>query len=292
MSKTLARINFMGSTSEPAPQSVELICRTDSLAALRAAVDQGTNSVRLAYLSAPRAPEMINHRFRHAGLKKAVQYAMDRGCQVSLEIDGTNALNDRVLAMLKTAFDCGISDVCVADQTLALYLRLHHPRTTLRLIAGEGQLSRRALTLLRARLGISRVVLPRVFSLAQLATLRGAAGIALEVHACGGGCAIIAGKQDRIRPHPASEMLASDQACGSDASASNDSNFTGSGYDSTVPLGLLSDLRLAGARALIVETPGRSPAGVAQLTRTWREAIDRQWLATTIASRKGPGWII
>lgn len=240
MSKTLARINSMGSTLQPAPHSVELVCRTDSLAALRAAVDQGSNSVRLAYRSDSRAQEAINHRFRHAGLKKAVQYAMDRGCQVSLEIDGATALNDRVLAMLKTAFDCGISDVCVADQTLALYMRLHHPGTTLRLIAGEGQMSRRALALLRASLGISRVVLPRVFSLAQLAALHGAAGIALEVHACGGGCAIIAGKHGRRRPRPASEIPGSDLACGSDASASNDSSFAGSGYDSTMPLGLLS----------------------------------------------------
>lgn len=278
MSKTLARARATGASLPLAPQPPELICRTDNLGALRAAVHQGANQIRLVWHPGPSAGEAAQHHlFQLISLKKALQYARQQGCEVGVEVDARFPLHRDALRQLRDVFAAGIKNLCLSDQALALYLRLHHPEVRIGLLLDDTHLHRRTLALLRAQLGISRVVLPRTFSLAQLEALQGAAALQLEVQVYGAGCGIITGR--RAAALEAGEILThgrEDQRCADGRGASNDSCFAATDGTGQAALLLLPELCRSGVSALIVET-GTCPASrVAPLIRAWREAIDRE----------------
>jgi len=277
MSKVFARID--GVTSLPGlTRGIELICRTDSLAALRAAVDHGADSVRLKWRVRNEPSGMGQPAFQRAGLRKAVQYARSHGCAICLELSPGYATPASIRPLLVHALEAGIDEISLSCAALALYLRIHHPSIGIRFVADDSHLSRRALAMLRVQLGITRVTLPPVVSLAHLAELSRTPGIELEVQGCGTGSAIVRGAQPEIHgitSAPAREECKEIGPCSDGSPACNDSAFLAeTGPDPLRALALIPELARAGARAVLVETSGRSPARMAQLASTWREALD------------------
>lgn len=278
MSKAFAQRDDGFTPLRPQRPPLELICRTDSLAALRAAVDHGADSIRLRWRK--EGPRVDSHVFQRVGLRKAVEYALAQECSVCLELEPQDELATPH-SILARAFDSGISDVSLTSVALALYLRARHPDVEIRMHADDAALSARALSLLKLRVGLTRIILPRVVSLAQIHALGRIPGMSLEVHGWGAGCAIQTGRVTRgmASASQANAPVGGDPAC-------NDSNFESSEFDRLMPLDLLAELHQCGVHGVIVEACSRSPGKMASLAGTWREAIDRHLPATGKASHK------
>lgn len=272
MSNHFARIVPSGTNQFPASPSLELTCRTDSLAALRAAVDHGANSIRLK--CRPRGQQGVGqHEFQRAGLRKAVHYALESGCTVSIEVDPSDGDGEAMRSLLWRAFDSGIRDISLASPALALYLRTHHPHIGIRFMLDEDGVSRRGIELLRRQLGVTRIVLPRVTTLRQVQLLGPTRGIELELQVHGPGCALVSGCQRTL--HSCSPAgTGGYELCGDSEGACNDSSFPGTPSNDLASLALLPDIHQAGVRGLIIEAPTRSPARMAQLAALWRDEID------------------
>lgn len=279
MCKVSARVD--GSASLPGlTQGIELICRTDSLAALRAAVDHGADSVRLRWRMRNEPSGVGQPVFQRAGLRKAVHYARDHGCSVCLEISPGYTTPASVRPLLEHALEAGIDEFSLSCTTLALYLRTHYPALGLRFVTHDSHLSRRALSILRVQLGITRVMLPPVVSLAHLFDLSQTPGVELEVQGWGGGSAVVLadrlGKPGDIR-WSGGGTWGNVGLCSDGSPASNDSAFLAhASPDPSLALALIPELARAGMRGVLIETTNRSPARMAHLTTTWRAALDDQ----------------
>lgn len=283
MSKAFAGFFRSGATPfTPRPQ-IELTCRTDSLAALRAAVDHGANSIRLKSRPRTEIPGIDQHEFQRAGLKKAVRYAFENGCSVCLEMEA-HVGGDEMRGLLGRAFDAGIREISVASAAQALYLRVHHPDVGVRYVLGEAELAKRALELLQLRLGVARMVLPRVVSLRQLELLQPPPGTELELQCYGAGCALVIPAGERV-PRDDSAVLGDGDGtslCASLEGASNEGSFSSTEACGGLSPSHLPALLRLGIRGLIIEAPTRSPARVAQLTASWRDAITECQLAHAV----------
>jgi collagenase-like PrtC family protease len=278
MSKAYARLVRDGTASFPLPPALELACRTDSLAALRSAVDHGANSIRLKCPPRSEAHGVGHQEFQRVGLKKAVRHAFNNGCTVCIEVDAADAGGEEMRDLLRHAFDAGIGKISLASPALALYLRAHHPDVGIHFMLGETRLSRRVLELLHLQLGIGRVVLPRVVTLRQLQLLSPPPGIELEIQGCGAGCALVIADERRATTGMAGwDTTDGIELCAGPENAGNDGSFVDAEHCDPAPLSLLPELHRAGVRGLIIEASTRSPSQMAQLTATWREAIDRQF---------------
>ena len=263
------------------PRQLRLVCRTDSLSALRSAVDHGANSIRLIWRTRDQ-PNRGHPEFQRAGLRRAVQYARRHNCNVSLEVSPACIAPDAMGALLTRALDAGIHEIVLSSQKLALYLRVHHPALELQLIADESLSNRRALTLLRVQLGIPRVTVPPGLSLALLRELSDIPGMEIEVPVIFPGYAFATGIDNR---KPAAMSPADAVSCSDGTPACNDSVFQGLPVDPLEALPHLHLLAATGAFGLLVETAGHSPARVAQLTGSWRSALDRLHQGSTRLAR-------
>ncbi|HVL74974.1 MAG TPA: U32 family peptidase [Noviherbaspirillum sp.] len=215
-------------TSSKGQPAIELIVRAESHSALRVAVEHGADTIRLACRTRSSVGAATRHGLHRAGMKKVVQLARRHGCAVGLDLDAPDLEQSAVGALLHS-LDYGIDSVCVTSPALALYLRMNHPAIRVSLQVSDAALDKRALTLLRLRLGIERIVLPRVVSLVQLRQAAQVHGLHLELFGYGAGCALVAGRRESAgasvvaAAHTATEGLLG--RCSTGLVASNDSGF-------------------------------------------------------------------
>ena len=306
------------STSSPLATTkpgLELVCPAGSLPALKAAIDAGADSVYLGFRDATNARNFAGLNFDEVALKCGIAYAHTRGRKVFLALNTYPPASNVSLWLgaIHRAAACNVDALIMADPGLLGYSQKHYPALRRHLSVQASATNHEAINFYHAQFGISRVVLPRVLSLDQIALLAANTPVDLEVFGFGSLCVMVEGRcalssyvtgsgpnsQGVCSPPHAVRWIETPQGRESrlggvlidrytpDENAGYPTlckgrfkvNEINSYYALEEPAGLnslelLAHLAGAGVTAIKIEGRQRSPSYVAQVTEIWRRAID------------------
>lgn len=293
---------------------MELVCPAGSYPALKAAVDNGANTVYFGFKDATNARHFKGLNFDRARAEKGIEYARSRGVKVYCAINTYPQPGgwSQWQAAIDTAAGLGIDALIAADMGVLGYASDRYPQLNLHLSVQGCATNYEALRYYQQQFGIRRAVLPRVLSLAQVEHLATQSPVELEVFAFGSLC-IMAEGRCYLSSYLTDESPNTCGAC-SPAKAVRweetprglESRLNGvlidryqagenAGYPtlckgrfevegqvyhameeptSLNTLDLIPHLSRIGIHAVKIEGRQRSPAYVAQVTRIWREALD------------------
>ncbi len=294
---------------------IELVCPAGSLPALKTAVDHGADCVYLGFKDATNARNFTGLNFDPQSMREGVRYAHDRRRKVLLALNTYPQAGNwsSWTAAVDRAAELGIDAVILADPGLMAYAAKTHPQLRLHLSVQGSATSYEAINFYHERFGIQRAVLPRVLSLAQVEQVIANTPVEIEVFGFGGLCVMVEGrcalsayatgespncngacspgKHVRWEQTPKGmetrlngiliDRFADGERAGYPTLCKGRFDVDGETYyaieepTSLNTLELLPDLARAGVRAIKIEGRQRSPAYVAQVTRVWREALDR-----------------
>lgn len=306
---------------------MELVCPAGGLPALKAAVDNGADWVYAGLRDDTNARNFPGLNFDDPSLAEGIAYAHGRGRKVALAVNTYPQAQSwpRWTAAIERAARMGADAVIVADAGLMRYARQSHPRLELHLSVQGSATSYEALNFFHERFGVRRAVLPRVLSVAQVEQVARRTPVEIEVFGFGGLCVMAEGRCslsgyacgeapnatgacspawavrwketprglearlngvliDRYAP---GERAAYPTVCKGRYRAGDDVYHAFEEPVSLNTLELLPEFRRIGVRAVKIEGRQRSPAYVAQVTRVWREAIDKMKSAADL----DPEWL-
>jgi len=307
----------------------ELVCPAGSLPALKAAVDNGANSVYLGFRDATNARNFAGLNFDAKAIAQGILYAQQRGVKVLLALNTYPQPSGWQLwrEALDRAADAGVDAVILADLGLMEYARRRHPQLRLHLSLQGSATNYEAIRFYHEHFDIARVVLPRVLSVAQVEQVCENVPVEVEVFGFGSLCVMVEGRcalssyatGESPNTHgvcsPAKHVRWQQSEAGLE-SRLNDILIDRYGPDehagyptlckgrfvvagkryyaleeptSLNTLAILPQLLAMGVSAIKIEGRQRSPAYVAQVTRVWRAAID-QALANPARYSVHPGW--
>ena len=306
---------------------MDLVCPAGGLPALKAAIDNGADWVYAGLRDDTNARNFPGLNFDDNALASGIAYAHVRRRKVLIAINTYpqpgnwgrwTAAVDRVAAL-------GVDAVIIADAGLMDYARNAHPKLELHLSVQASATSYEAINFFHQRFGITRAVLPRVLSLAQVALVARNTPVEIEVFGFGGLCVMVEGRCS-LSGYACGESPNMSGACSparrvrwTETPNGLESRLSGLLIDRYAPgeraayptvckgryavggtayhvfeepaslntLELIPEFARIGVRAIKIEGRQRSPAYVAQVTRVWREAIDA-WKAGRFTPR--PAW--
>ncbi|WP_301103323.1 peptidase U32 family protein [Propionivibrio sp.] len=177
-------------------KSPELVCPAGSLAALRAAVDNGADAVYFGYKNDTNARNFAGLNFDHKAMVEGIRYAHTHGKQVLMAINtfpqpGREADWRRAV---DGAADLGVDAVILADIGLLDYARKRHPDLRLHLSVQGSATSYEAVNFAHREFGVRRAVLPRVLTLAQVELVIRNTPVEIEVFGFGSLCVMNEGR--------------------------------------------------------------------------------------------------
>lgn len=293
---------------------MELLCPAGSMPALKAAVENGADAVYVGLKDDTNARHFAGLNLTDGKLHDAVNMAHRHGAKLHLAINtfAHPAGWGRWQSAIDRAVDAGVDVLIVADISLLAYIAEQHPQVERHLSVQASATNAAAIDFYR-QFGVSRVVLPRVLSMAQVRTLARTCSMDLEVFAFGSLC-IMAEGRCYLSSYMTGESPNTAGACSPAAFVRWQENSQGqlesrlngvlidrfaegehAGYPtlckgrfrvgdslyhaleeptSLNTLALLPELHREGIVSLKIEGRQRSPAYVAQITRVWRQAID------------------
>ncbi|WP_295801326.1 peptidase U32 family protein [uncultured Microbulbifer sp.] len=293
---------------------MELVCPAGSLPALEAAVENGADAVYIGFSDETNARNFGGLNFNDKTSMRALERIRSRGKKLFVAINtyARPGTFSRWQAAVDRAAGLHADAVILADIGLMGYARDRHPELPLHLSVQASATGAPALAFYHRQFGIRRAVLPRVLSLKQVQQLAAASEVELEVFGFGSLCIMaegrchlssyVTGESPNLNgvcsPAKAVEWRTTEQGLETrlnkvliDRFADNEhagyptlckGRFMVDGKrqhaleepTSLNSMALLPELRAAGIRAIKLEGRQRSPAYVAQVVRTWREAID------------------
>ena len=308
---------------------IELVCPAGSLTALRVAVDNGADCVYMGFRDDTNARNFAGLNFGLEETAAAVKYAHARGARVLLAINTYPQASggERWLHALDAAASLKVDAVILADPGLMQYAARKHPGLRLHLSVQSSATSYEAINFYHRHFGIRRAVLPRVLSLAQVEHVIRNTPVEIEVFGFGGLCVMVEGRcvlssyatgespntrgacspgravrwqetphglESRlggilINRYGADEKAAYHTPCKGRYEVADETYYAIEEPASLNTMELLPEFARIGVAAVKIEGRQRSTAYVAQVTRTWREAIDRCARDPT-AFRVDPGW--
>ena len=174
----------------------DLVCPAGSLAALKAAVDNGADAVYLGFRNDTNARNFAGLNFDEKSLADGIRYAHQRNCQVLAAIN-TYAQTGRFAAWAKsvdTAAEYGVDAVIIADPGVLEYAATTHPQLRRHLSVQASATSYEAINFCRQEFGIQRAVLPRVLTLAQVEQVIRNTEVEIEVFGFGSLCVMNEGR--------------------------------------------------------------------------------------------------
>jgi putative protease len=313
-----------------ATQAFELVCPAGSLPALKAAVDNGADCVYAGFRDATNARNFTGLNFDDAQLREGIRYAHGKRRKVLLALNTYPSGDNwpRWTRAVDRAAEFGADAIILADAGLMDYAHRTHPALRLHLSVQASATNYEAIEFYRERFGIQRAVLPRVLSLAQVENVVRNTGVEIEVFGFGGLCVMVEGRcalsayatgtspncngacspGSAVRWQQTPEGMetrvngilvdrfAEGERTGYPTLCKGRFEVEGETYyaieepTSLNTLELLPQLMAMGLRAVKIEGRQRSPAYVAQVTKVWREAIDRCRLTGT-DFRVAPAWM-
>ena len=292
----------------------ELVCPAGSLPALKAAVDNGADTVYFGYKNDTNARNFAGLNFDRKAMVEGVSYARARGRHVLMAIN-TFPQPGREAdwhAAVDGAADLGVDAVILADIGLLDYARKRHPNLRLHLSVQGSATSYEAVNFAHREFGVQRAVLPRVLTLAQVEMVIRNTPIEIEVFGFGSLCVMNEGRcwlssyatgesPNTVGACSPAKFVKWEKAPGQMSTRLNGIlidryndnepagyptlckgrfEVNGSTYyaleepTSLNVLELLPEIARIGVSAIKVEGRQRSPAYVAQVTRTLRAALD------------------
>jgi putative protease len=278
----------------------ELVCPAGGLPALKAAVDHGADCVYVGFRDETNARAFAGLNFDDGSLAEGIAYAHRRGRKVLVALNTFPSTGGfaRWTRAVDRAASLGVDAAICADAALLDYAARTHPELRLHLSVQASATNHEAIEWYRERFGVRRAVLPRVLSLAQVEHTIARTGVEIEVFGYGSLCVMVEGrcalsayvtgespncqgvcspaKAVRWEPH-ANGMRTRLNGFLIDAFEGDERP----GYPTLCKgrfdvdtLDMLPELMRIGVAAIKIEGRQRSPAYVAQVTRTWRAAID------------------
>ena len=307
----------------------ELVCPAGSLPALKAAVDNGADTVYFGYKNDTNARNFAGLNFDHKAMVEGIAYAHARGKHVLMAIN-TFPQPGRESDWHKAvdgAADLGVDAVILADIGLLDYASRRHPDLRLHLSVQGSATSYEAVNFAHREFGVRRAVLPRVLTLAQVELVIQNTPVEIEVFGFGSLCVMNEGRC-WLSSYATGESPNTVGACSpakyvkwekspgqmttrlngilidryTDAEAAGYPTLCKGRFEvggetyyaleeptSLNVLEILPDIIKIGVRAIKVEGRQRSPAYVAQVTRTLRAALDEAGRNLDAFNVK-PGW--
>ena len=293
---------------------LELVCPAGSLPALKAAVDNGADTVYFGYKNDTNARNFAGLNFDQKSLVEGIRYAHQRGKKVLMAIN-TFPQPGREADWHKAvdgAAELGVDAAILADVGLLDYASRRHPELRLHLSVQGSATSYEAVNFAQRELGIQRAVLPRVLTLAQVEQVIRNTSVEIEVFGFGSLCVMnegrcwlssyatgespntvgacspakyvkwekLPGKMNTrlngilIDSYSDQEPAGYPTLCKGRFEVEGETYYAIEEPTSLNVLEILPDIARIGVSALKVEGRQRSPAYVAQVTRVLRAALD------------------
>ncbi len=293
---------------------VELVCPGGTPAGLRAAVDGGADVVYAGFADATNARNFPGLNFSPAEMADGIAYAHARGAKVYIAINTFPKAGEPEpwRRAVDGAAALGADAVILADIGLLDYAATAHPALRRHLSVQASASNLEAIRLYRDRFGVSRVVLPRVLTVAEIAEITAACGVETEVFAFGGMCVMAEGRCSlssyatgqspnmngvcspashvryerrgdtlvsqlggfTINAFPAGEPAGYPTLCKGRFQSSGRASYLFEDPISLDTLTLLPELVRAGISGLKIEGRQRGRAYVASVVATYRQALD------------------
>ena len=298
------------------PKKLELVAPAGTPAALEAALRAGADAIYAGFRDETNARNFPGLNFSLGEMAEGTRLAHRHGAKLYVAINtypspGETRKWHRAIA---AAEDAGADAVILADIGLCEHAARRHPSLRRHLSVQASAATPEAISFYRNEFGISRVVLPRVLSIKDIAALIAETGIETEVFAFGGLCTMAEGR-----------CALSGQACGISpnragvCSPASAAHFTEDAGETTFHLGpfalnrftqgenpgyptvckgrylvdgksvyafeeprsldimpFLGELAKAGVTALKIEGRQRGRAYVEKVAKAFRKAIDGQ----------------
>lgn len=174
----------------------ELVCPAGTPASLRAAVDAGADVVYLGFRDETNARNFPGLNFSRGEFQGGLSYAHDRGAEIYVAINTYPEAGNAAPwhAAIDDAAAMGADAVIVADIGLLDYASTRHPDLRLHLSVQASASNPDSIRFYAEAFGVRRVVLPRVLSVAEIATLNAAISVESEVFVFGGLCVMAEGR--------------------------------------------------------------------------------------------------
>lgn len=293
----------------------ELVCPAGALPSLKAAVDNGADTVYMGLKdAATNARNFSGLNFDQNTAREGVRYAHERGRKVLMAINTFAQAGDEIRwqRAIDTAAELGVDAVILADMGLLDYAARTHPGLRLHLSVQGSATNYAAINLCHKLFGIQRAVLPRVLTLAQVEHVIAHTEVEIEVFGFGSLCVMVEGRcllssyATGESPNTAGVCSPAKAVRWIEKPKGTEARLSGiliDQYASDEPAGyptlckgrfevgkeiyyaleeptslnvidVLPDLLRIGVAAIKVEGRQRSPAYVAEVTRTLRAAID------------------
>lgn len=293
---------------------LELVCPAGTPAALRAAVDAGADTVYCGYRDCTNARNYPGLNFDQDEMIEGIAYAHERGRKVLVAINTfPNAGNDKAWHhAVDQAAEAKADAMIMADIGVLDYATRHQPSTRRHLSVQASAANPMSISFYRDKFDVKRVVLPRVLSIEDVASLIKKTGMETEVFAFGSvgpmseGRCFLSSYMTGLSPTsegvcaPASHVaykedgdkMKSCLGCVTLNEFSKDEpapyptpckgryvTHGNASYLFEEPIGLnaidiMPQLKAAGVTALKIEGRQRSRAYVAQVVSTFRKALD------------------
>ena len=293
---------------------MELVAPAGSFPALKAAVDNGADAVYIGFRNGANARNFPGLNFSPEEAEAAITYAHDRSVKVFCAINThPDAAQWHVATgTVDQAARLGVDALILADAGLLGYAADRHPGTRRHLSVQASATNWRAIDFYHRRFGIQRAVLPRVLSASQVRAVIQKSPVEIEVFGFGSLCVMVEGRcalssyVTGASPNTRGVCSPADKVRWVETGAGREARLNGVLIDVFAPderagyptlckgrfralgteshafeeptslnvIAALPELLAAGVRAIKVEGRQRSPAYVAQVTRTLRAALD------------------
>ncbi|AXH63799.1 MULTISPECIES: ubiquinone anaerobic biosynthesis protein UbiU [Providencia] len=294
---------------------MELLCPAGNLPALKAAVDNGADAVYIGLKNDTNARHFAGLNFTEKKLHEAERYIHNRKRKLHIAINTFAHPNgyERWQNSVDLAADLGADALILADIAMLEYAANKYPHIERHVSVQASATNTEAIRFYQRNFDVHRVVLPRVLSIHQVKQLARNSPVPLEVFAFGSLC-IMAEGRCYLSSYLTGESPNTVGACsparfvrwqqteeGMESRLNNvlidryqkDEN---AGYPtlckgrylvdeqkyhvleeptSLNTIELLPELMAANIASVKIEGRQRSPAYVTEVTRIWRQAIDR-----------------
>ncbi len=293
---------------------LELVCPAGNLPALKAAVDNGADSVYFGFRNNTNARAFAGLNFDAESAKQGIRYARERGRKVFLALNTFPQTTQWHLwrQAVDDAAELGVDALILADAGLMRYARRTYPNLRLHLSVQGSATNYEAINFYYEHFGIRRAVLPRVLSLAQVENVVRNTPVKIELFGFGGLCVMVEGRcvlssyttgespntagvcspakavrwqqtpkglESRLNGvlldrYGADEKAGYPTLCKGRFEVGDETYYALEEPTSLNTLELIPDMLRMGIAAVKIEGRQRSPAYVEQVTRVWRAAID------------------
>ena len=175
---------------------LELVCPAGTPAALRTAVDAGAHAIYCGFADETNARNFPGLNFSRDELKAGIAYARGRGARVLVAINTFPRAGEATLwhRAVDDAALLGAHAVILADIGLLAYAAEKHPSLRRHLSVQAAAANADAINFYVNEFGVRRVVLPRVLSVEEIATINRDITCETEVFVFGGLCVMAEGR--------------------------------------------------------------------------------------------------